>query len=142
MVTCYKTSRRSVPTLCYQTQQHAPVQLTQTETQTAGAIRIRIQVVRRTTGSDYLLYIVEFIVGVRHRASTVFGSSSGGAGSSAYAQQSLSVSRACSLLTSQPTANAGSDHDVAGSGDVKHRASTLFVSSSGGAGSSAAAQQS
>jgi len=32
--------------------------------------------------------IEEFIAGVSHRASTVFGSSSGGAGSSADAQQS------------------------------------------------------
>jgi hypothetical protein len=38
VVTCNKTSRRSVPTLCYQPQQHAPMPLTETQT---GAIQVQ-----------------------------------------------------------------------------------------------------
>ena len=36
-------------TLCYQ---HAPVPLTETQTET-GAIQVQVQGVRRTTGTDY-----------------------------------------------------------------------------------------
>ena len=93
------TSRRSVPTLYCHPQQHAPVPLIETQT---GAIEVR-HVVRRVAGVQAAYHIEECIAVVRHRATAVFGSSSGGAGSSADGLMRNRASQFSLLYVYEPT---------------------------------------